>query len=139
MMGRAFSSNCYCVNLRRSAGAVSNYYDRALSGLGITASQFYLLFTLDRLEYAHGTQLAEAVGLDRSTMVRNVRLLVEHGWIQEVVKGRGKNFSLTASGKAVLEQGRVCWESAQSGLESYLGEADTKAILRIGEKLKNLE
>lgn len=136
-MGKAFRSNCYCVNLRRSAGAVSNYYDQALADLGVTGSQFYLLLTLDSMEYANGTQLAETVGLDRSTMVRNVRVLQEHGWIEEVIKGRGKNFALTAIGKQLMEQGRAYWEKAQAGLESYLGEEDTKAILRIGEKLQN--
>lgn len=136
-MGKTFQSNCYCVNLRRSAGVVSNYYDQALTELGINASQFYLLVTLDQLEYANGTQLAEAVGLDRSTMVRNLRVLMEHGWIQEVVKGRGKTFALTEIGSQVLAEGRPRWETAQAALESYLGDADTKAILRIGEKLKN--
>ena len=135
-MGRSFQSNCYCVNLRRSAGVVSNYYDRALSELGINASQFYLLVTLEQLDYANGTQLAGAVGLDRSTMVRNVRVLMEHGWIQEVVKDRGKNYALTEKGRKILNEGRPCWARAQAALESYLGE-DAKAILRIGEKLKN--
>lgn len=138
-MGKTFQSNCYCVNLRRSAGVVSDYYDRALSELNINASQFYLLVTLEQLEYANGTQLAEVVGLDRSTMVRNARVLQEHGWIRETVKGRGKNFTLTDAGKTVLEEGRPLWQSAQEKMVAYLGPEDAQAILRIGEKLKTLE
>lgn len=138
-MGNAYRSDCYCVNLRRSAGMVSSYYDQALAQVGVNGAQFYLLVTLDQLEYANGTQLAEAVGLDRSTMVRNLRVLTEHGWLQEVVKGRGKSFALTELGKQVLSAGRPIWEKAQAALASYLGEDDAEAILRIGQKLKKFQ
>lgn len=138
-MGRLYQSNCYCTNLRRSSGAVSDYYDHALRSTGLTASQYCLLIHLSRLKHANITCWAERVGLERSTMVRNIRVLSEHGWVAERPEGHGKQFALTECGQAVLSEAIPLWEAAQSNLEEFLGKEDTDAILRIGGKLQRLE
>lgn len=138
-MGRAYQSKCYCTNLRRSAGAISDYYDGALRCVGLTASQYNLLMNLSRLKRANITRWAERVGLERSTMVRNIRALAERGWIEEVPEGHGRQFALSAQGEAVLASAIPHWAAAQSELEAFLGAEDADAILRIGEKLQGLE
>lgn len=138
-MGRLYQSGCYCTNLRRGAGAVSNFYDNALRGAGLNASQYGLLIQLSRLKRANITCWAEHVGLERSTMVRNIRVLSEHGWVAEQPEGHGKQFALTECGQAVLSAAIPLWEAAQSELEEFLGKDDADAILRIGVKLQRLE
>ena len=75
-MAQLYKSNCYCTNLRRSANAISDFYDTALKEAGLTISQYYLLVNLSRLGTANITHWAEHVGLNRSTMVRNIKLLL---------------------------------------------------------------
>ena len=72
----AYKSQCYCMNLRRAANAVTDYYDAVLKDLGVSVSQFSLLLNLARMETANTSELAERVKLDRSTLVRNLKPLL---------------------------------------------------------------
>ena len=105
-----YKSECYCTNLRRSANAVSDFYDRELKPSGLTAPQYYLMINLSRLGSANITHWAEHVGLERSTMVRNI-----------------------------LDAAIPMWTEAQRKLRDYLGGDDASAILRIGAKLQKLK
>ena len=42
-MSKLYNSTCYCTNLRRSANAMSVYYDSAIKEAELTISQNYLL------------------------------------------------------------------------------------------------
>ena len=133
-----YKSECYCTNLRRSANAVSDLYDRELKPSGLTAPQYYLMINLSRLGSANITHWAEHVGLERSTMVRNIRPLEARGLITQT-DGHGKTYALTGDGKAALDAAIPMWTEAQRKLRDYLGGDDASAILRIGAKLQELK
>lgn len=137
-MTKLYKSECYCTNLRRCANAISDFYDRELKETGITISQYYLLINLKRLENANITHWAEYVGLDRSTMVRNIKLLESRGFVERT-EGHGKTFALSKAGETTLDAAIPIWKKAQKKMEKFLGEEDSKAILRIGSKLQELE
>ena len=137
-MANLYKSECYCTNLRRSANAVSDFYDSALKDTGLTIAQYYLLINLSRLQSANITHWAERVGLDRSTMVRNIKLLESRNLIEQT-EGHGKTFTLSAVGKRSLEAAATVWNEAQRRLELFLGKEDSEAILRIGSKLQTLK
>lgn len=128
---------CYCVNLRRGAAILTEYYDSALAESGLSVTQFCLLIHLRRKTGANMTQWAEAVGLERSTMVRNIRLLEQNGWIARI-PGRGKCFALSPSGNAALERALPAWQETQNRLASYLTQEDADALLRISRKIQAL-
>lgn len=134
-MGKAAKSLCYCTNLRRSANSVSAYYDLALQEAELTVAQYYLLINLSRLQSANITHWAERVGLDRSTMVRNIKLLQARGFI-EAAEGHGKTFTLSAKGASALESAIPLWQTAQARMEKILGKEDAEALLRISGKLQ---
>ena len=137
-MAELYTSQCYCTNLRRSAGIVTDFYDSGLKDAGVSVSQYYLLVNLARLERANITRWAQRVGLERSTMARNIRPLEARGLIENV-DGRGKTYALTPRGEAVLSQASAIWEERQRSLEGFLGREDYEAILRIGERLQALK
>ena len=136
-MSALYKSMCYCTNLRRSANAISDFYDEELKQAGLTISQYYLLINLQRLECANITHWAQAVGLDRSTMVRNIRLLETRDFI-EMTEGHGKTFMLSEAGKTALQEAIPIWNAVQKKVKAILGEDDAEAILRIGSKLQNI-
>lgn len=136
-MPDVYKSECYCTNLRRSANAVSDFYDEALKETGLTIAQYYLLVNLRRLKNANITHWAEFVGLDRSTMVRNIKVLQSRGFI-EAAEGHGKVFTLSEAGEEALNAAVPVWEAAQKRMKAFLGEDDSEAILRIGSKLQHL-
>ena len=75
------TSECICTHLRRAARGVSRHYDEALEGFGINVAQFSLLRHLRRLDQPSISTLAEAMGLDRSTLGRNLRVLEAEGLV----------------------------------------------------------
>lgn len=134
-MASLYKSVCYCTNLRRSANTLSDIYDASLKSTGLTAAQYYHLITLWRLGSANITHWAEHVGLERSTMVRNIRPLQKKGLI-ETVPGRGKTFALSDEGKRILNLAVPLWQNAQTKIEAILGKKDIEALFRISEKLQ---
>lgn len=130
-----YESPCYCTNLRRSALWVTEYYDRVLAPCGLSVSQYYLLVNLSRMKTANISQWAEQVGLERTTMVRNVKTLESRGFIVSA-EGRGHSFALTESGSMTLSQAVVLWEQAQAGIRKILGTEDAENLLRICRKLQ---
>lgn len=134
---RLYQSVCYCMNLRRSASVLTDYYDRTLEPAGMMVTQFCLLVNLQRLGSANLTQWAEKVGLERSTMVRNVRGLEKRGWIIPAA-GRGRRFMLSPQGEAALAQAMPLWQQTQARVEQYLSEADAQALLRITARLQQI-
>ena len=137
-MTEPYKSKCYCTNLRRSANKISDFYSSALKNVGLTVAQYYLLINLSRLGSANITHWSEFVGLDRSTMVRNIKPLQTRGLIVET-DGHGKTYSLSDEGANILEKAIPIWQKAQEDMEKFLGKDDTEAILRIGAKLQELE
>lgn len=136
-MAKLYNSACYCTNLRRCANAISDFYDKELKETGMSIAQYYLLINLKRMENANITHWAERVGLERSTMVRNIKVLEARGLIEQT-HGHGKTFSLSETGKKALDEAIPVWEQAQKKMELFLGEEDSNAILRIGSKLQEL-
>lgn len=133
-----YESPCYCTNLRRAALWSTEYYDSMLAPSGLSVPQYYLLINLSRMEKANISQWAERVGLDRTTMVRNVKTLESKGLVTPT-KGRGRTFALTEIGKATLTQGIKLWEQAQTELRKKLGGEDADTLLRICRKLQNFD
>ena len=73
---------------------LSDIYDACLKPSSVTVAQYCLLVNLSRLGSANIAHWAQRVGLDRSTMVRNIKPLQTRGYVK-TAKGRGKVFILT--------------------------------------------
>lgn len=75
-------TSCLCTQLRRASRGVTRRYDDALAAVGLGAAQFSLLRHVQRLGQPSISLLADAMGLDRSTLGRNLRVLEEQGLVQ---------------------------------------------------------
>jgi DNA-binding MarR family transcriptional regulator len=131
------TSECICTHLRRAARGVSRHYDEALAGFGINVAQFSLLRHVQRLDRPSITSLAEAMGLERSTLGRNLRVLEAEGLVQ-LAEGddlRNRLVLLSAAGKARLEAAHPAWEQAQGQLVARLGEGSRDELVRLLEQL----
>src|SRR5258708_20478198 len=74
---------CACINMRRAARAVTNYYDDLLlEACGLRMTQITPLVVL----YLAGPQtiheIAGKLGLDRTTLTRNLKLLEQAGLLK---------------------------------------------------------
>lgn len=135
---RRSASPCFCINLRRAAGAVSDFYDRALSEAQLTTSQFSLMMNLRRLQPCTVTALAKEMGLERTTLVRTMKPLSERGLIADLAEAKSRNslLSLTEDGIAVMSRAAELWEGAQSSVRAHMGEEKMSDLLRLLNELE---
>ena len=103
---------CICANLRKAARVVTQTYDAALQSTGLKATQFTLLATLAKRGELPHTKLAEALVMDRTTLTRNLKPLVEQGCInvRHDEDQRVRRISLTGAGLSRSRIGVVSWK-----------------------------
>lgn len=114
---------CYCINLRRSAFATTDYYDRLLKPSGLSVTQFSLLSTMNSMEGCSVSTLAKSLHLDRTTIVRNLKPMIANNYVEDkAAKGkRNRKLYLTENGITVLNEAQHLWEKAQNELEHIFG------------------
>ncbi|MDF3931802.1 MarR family winged helix-turn-helix transcriptional regulator [Pseudomonas citronellolis] len=136
------TTQCLCTQLRRAARGVTRVYDDALQDIGLTVAQFSLLRHLARLEQPSISALAEAMGLDRSTLGRNLRPLQADGLVEllgDADDQRNRLVQLTAQGRERLERGAQPWEDAQQRMFARLGEERREQLMALLGELEALD
>ncbi len=136
-MGRV----CVCFNIRKSTRLLTAHYDRVMNPTGLKATQFSLLMTMVLQDSASVSQLANMLGMDRTTLSRNVRLLEKKGLIT-VSTGedrREQRIGLTDRGRDVIDQGIPFWEEAQAEVVATFGEEWVQHFLSNLKQLNKLK
>lgn len=112
-------TDCYCTQFRRSANALTGIYDDALRPVGLKITQFSLLRALERLEAATYTEIAAESALDKTTISRNLKILIDAGWVETSsdTDARFKIARLSKRGTAKLRSAEQYWLLAQARVE----------------------
>jgi DNA-binding MarR family transcriptional regulator len=99
------------------------HYDARLRGVGLKTTQYSLLARVGWLGPIRPVDLAGAMGLDASTLTRNLKPLAEAGWLTQAAgpDARSRLVSLTDAGRDKLAQARPHWREAQNALAEQLG------------------
>jgi DNA-binding MarR family transcriptional regulator len=123
----AIGKTCFALHARMTARLLSRTYEAALRPLGLKLPQFGILGAIGHGTTASETVLADRLGLERTTLVRNLKVLAENGWIEPVTgDGRGLRHRLTPAGQAILEAAIPLWQKAQDQLEAKLKDTDAE-------------
>ncbi|ATH82787.1 MarR family winged helix-turn-helix transcriptional regulator [Pseudomonas sp. KHPS1] len=130
-------TSCLCTQLRRASRGVTRRYDDALAAVGLGAAQFSLLRHVQRLGQPSISALADAMGLDRSTLGRNLRVLQEQELLQlgEGRDLRAREVRLTEAGLQRIEQALPLWEQVQRELNARLGEDRRTELMALLDQL----
>jgi DNA-binding MarR family transcriptional regulator len=109
---------------------ITQFYDACLSEAGIEAAQFALLMGLDAARDTGQAALAQMLGMDKTTLSRNLKLLREKGWVESAPgkDARRRNVSLTAEGRARLREARPAWRRAGEELRKGLTDREWAAM-----------
>ena len=123
--------NCVGFNLRRVSRQVSQFYDAELRRHGIRTTQTPILTALAAKSDWTMEQLSDWLGMERTTLVRNLKPLQRDGLLKIDGGGRGARvtLSLTSKGKKELEKVQSAWSSAQKAMIKTLGEERWTVIL----------
>jgi DNA-binding MarR family transcriptional regulator len=123
--------NCVCFNLRWVTRVVTQFFDVEMRRYGIRPTQRSILLVLNAKESWSMAELSDWLGMDRTTLVRNLRPLQRDGLAQAVGGGCGGRveLSITAKGREKIKESQPAWRSAQSTAVKTLGEQRWSAIL----------
>jgi len=118
-----FESCCVAFNLRKSSQVVSRIYAREMQDSPVRGPLFSLMMTIHRHGSASITALADDIGLDRTTLTRNLKPLQQKGLIQiSRVTANRKEITMLPEGLAALQVAMKCWKKAQAKVVRKLGE-----------------
>ncbi len=133
---RTIGRDCTCHNLRKATRAVTQYYDSILQPSGLRATQVAVLTAAAIAGPAPIGRLAEQLGMDRTTLTRNLAPLEKSGLIcsgdDATSSGdrRARLVEITATGRKALARAMPLWEQAQSSLIGRLGTQRWRELLR---------
>lgn len=128
------NSICYSNNLLILTRKIVNIYDYHLSQFDLTTQQFTLLMSIKDCPHLNNTERAKTLGLDRTTISRNIDVLtknklLEYGRLKE--DKRNHIPKLTPYGEGLLKSAFMAWEVAQNKVETILGLATSQELLHL--------
>ncbi len=125
------AASCACLKARKAARAVTRAYDKALRPSGLRSTQFSILGAASISGGVPLGKLASVLGMERTTLTRNLQLIEREGLIKVVdIDGRTRNVELTEAGKRRLTHALPFWEEAQNRLRRKLGAQDWATVQR---------
>jgi DNA-binding MarR family transcriptional regulator len=115
--------NCMCHKTRMAARTITRAYDDALRSTGLRATQLSVLAAVGARGALSIQSLADSLGMDRTTLTRNLRPLEEKGLVilAPEARHRSRMLTLAPSGHAMLKEALPQWERAQRATRKRLG------------------
>jgi DNA-binding MarR family transcriptional regulator len=124
-------STCACFNLRKASRVITQHFDAILEPSGLLITQFTILVAVEMAKSRTINELAEVLGMDRTTITRNLKPLKREGWLKSEPgqDQRTRIVSLTTEGKAALTKALPLWKQAQKDVEETLGQQRWDTLL----------
>ncbi len=121
-----------CTNFktRQLSRLLSRHYDAELAPTGLKTTQYSLLSHVQHLGPIAPGELARQMGLDASTLTRNLQPLLAAGWLQQDAgpDGRTRSITLTDAGRAKRAEAHRSWKAAQLKVNALLGDERVAAL-----------
>ena len=129
----AIASECTCMRVRQTSRALSRLYDENLRPTGLQVSQLTLLVATARFGDAGANigKMADVLGMDRTTLTRNVRPLEKAGLLRvarDPADARARIVLLTRAGEQAIEEAFPLWEKSQKHVRSLLGATQVEKL-----------
>ena len=128
------TADCVCLNLRGAARAVTQMYDEVLRPSGLKATQFSVLAAVATEGPASMTVIAKALVMDRTTLTRNVKPLMDRGLVKAgkvADDRRQRRIVVTGEGKAILAKALPLWKKAHEQIVIGIGFARWQGMVRL--------
>ena len=111
----ALCAECHCLAARQKARAITRIYDDRLRPHGLRATQFSVLVMLTLAGPLPLSELAERLGVERTTLTRSSALLERSGWVRTEASddARERPLRLTGAGRRKVLAAYPAWKEAQ--------------------------
>lgn len=106
---------CACLAARRHARLLTRHFDDHLRPHGLRSTQFSVLAALAQTGPILLGDLADLLGLDRTTLTRSVAILEDRGWVTTApaADARTRPLRITGAGGQRLAEALPDWQTAQ--------------------------
>ncbi len=124
-------SSCLDYNLRKASRIAAHHYEEVMKPCGLRNTQFSLLVATCLMDNPLINDLAQVLGMDRTTVSRNVKPLQRDGFLS-IVPGedkRSRHIVVTVAGKQRLLQAIPLWQKANQSLQQKVGLENTQQLL----------
>ena len=118
------SASCTAHHLRRTMRAVNHHFDALIRSSGLRPTQFTLVSAVHLEAPITVTHLAALMGMDRTTLTRNLKPLERDGLLR-LSPGEDRRTRIvetTAAGEAVLANAIPLWQQAQEPIVAAWGQ-----------------
>jgi len=124
--------SCACFQLRRASRAVTQLYDAALQPAGLRSTQFVILAVIRVEEPVRQDDLADLLGMERSTLSRNLKPLTGTGYVgrARTPGERAARLQLTAKGKRKVAEAVPLWARVQGDFTAQMGSSRWEVLRR---------
>lgn len=115
--------------MRKLTRLMSQRYDRRLSAAGLNLNQYSILRRIGDQARTVG-DLARELGMDRTTLSRDLKPLLTAGWIEPVegADARQRPVRATTAGRRAVAKAMPLWRAVQDEIETLLGGERTARL-----------
>ncbi len=134
--------DCNCFAIRQAARFVSQLYERHVGQAGVTAAQFTLLAAIHRRPGTTMAELADAMVMERTTLVRALKPLQRDGLVtaeQQDASTRAVALNLSDAGRTTLHEASLRWIEAQKEFEEKFGRERAAELRKSLLELTSME
>lgn len=127
---------CLCLASRRVSRTITRAFDRQLRPYGIRATQFSILVMLMERGSTTVGELAEALGIERTTLTRNLSVVEDQGWVKISVgdtDGRSRVVKATPKARRAVSAALPAWRRAQAAAAAEVGQSGLAALHALSE------
>ena len=117
-IARQMSQECVARRLRQANRTITRLYDEALRPHGLTVNQLNILAVIISEKQIQPGQLAQALGMEKSTVSRSIDRMVKKNWIavHPGSDSRTQILKVTLKGRNLLLSVTPIWDNLQAGV-----------------------
>jgi DNA-binding MarR family transcriptional regulator len=125
-------NSCNCFAIRQAARHVTKLYEQHLAGAQLTSAQFSILGAIGEAGQMTMAELASALVMDRTTLLRAMKPLQRDGLLKSTSSAtadpRQLVFALSSAGVRRLEKALPLWRKAQEEFEAEIGSRGAASL-----------
>lgn len=124
-------ASCNCFAVRQAARQVTRLYESHLAGAGLTSAQFSILGALGEGGPMTMADLASALVMDRTTLLRAMKPLQREDLLKSsssAADPRQLVFALSSAGERRLKEALPLWAKAQEEFEADIGPREAARL-----------
>jgi DNA-binding MarR family transcriptional regulator len=117
------TTSCASFNFRKTARAITSFYDSAFEESGIRSTQFTILIGIAKTQPTSITALGKLLVIDRTTLTRTLRRLQKDRLIAVSARSKMRQcfLTLTPKGKQTLARSLPMWRKAHERFVAAIG------------------